>query len=201
VAFCDECHSIVFAKVKNWGLYEFRMDGRVMYLFVLPALAAVLVIAATTTAATSYLAFFLFAVGLGGLGLLSRRRRMSGLSPSDKYSTNTKQWHEGPLQGVPLLLTMLAAFSNNGRRPQSWRLLFHLTKRVSLRNYRHCSNLKKSPSTSCGEMFMREFLIVTTYAAFMLIVMAVIIAFIGITSPTNACERNVDGNGNIVRCP
>ena len=48
---------------------------------------------------------------------------------------------------------------------------------------------------------MREFLIVTIYAAFMLMIMAVIVVFFGVTAPINACELNIDGNGNIVRCP
>jgi hypothetical protein len=39
---------------------------------------------------------------------------------------------------------------------------------------------------------MREFLIVTIYAAFMLLIMAVIIVFIGVTSPINACESHID---------
>ena len=47
---------------------------------------------------------------------------------------------------------------------------------------------------------MRELLIVTVYAACMLMVMAVIVAFIAVTSPINACETHMDGNGNIVRC-
>jgi hypothetical protein len=50
-------------------------------------------------------------------------------------------------------------------------------------------------------MLMREFLIVTIYAAFMLFVMAAIVVFIGLTSPINACESHTDGNDNIVRCP
>jgi len=47
---------------------------------------------------------------------------------------------------------------------------------------------------------MREFLIVTSYAAFMLFVMAAVAVYIGLTSPINACELKIDGSGNIVRC-
>ena len=48
---------------------------------------------------------------------------------------------------------------------------------------------------------MREFLIVTIYAAFMFFVMAAIVVFFVLTSPSNACESHPDANGNIVRCP
>jgi hypothetical protein len=59
----------------------------------------------------------------------------------------------------------------------------------------------KSPRNPHGGMFMREFLIVTIYAAFLLFVMAAVVVFIGLTSPINACESHTDANGNIVRCP
>jgi hypothetical protein len=59
----------------------------------------------------------------------------------------------------------------------------------------------KSPRNPHGGMFMREFLIVTIYTAFMLFVMAAIVVFIALTSPGNACESHADANGNIVRCP
>lgn len=47
---------------------------------------------------------------------------------------------------------------------------------------------------------MRGVLIVTIYTAFMLLIMAVIILFIGVTSPINACESHIERNATIVRC-
>jgi len=46
---------------------------------------------------------------------------------------------------------------------------------------------------------MRELIIVTIYTAFIIMIMALIFVFKGVTS-SNACNVHIDDKANVVRC-